>query len=80
MLISSKHYSLEHLFKGATPLDHGVIVLSSSSYFGFHINHKLPLTWITLVKIAGFYQILKRFLHYKPICDGLPRVLHVFDG
>ena len=43
MLISSKHYRLEGLFKGTTTLDDGVIVLSSSGYLGFHINHKLPL-------------------------------------
>ena len=41
MLISSKHYSLEHLFKGATPLDHGVIIfwISYQSQITTHMNN-----------------------------------------
>ena len=45
VLISSKHYSLDGLFKRATTLDHGVIFLSSSNYLYFIsiINYHLTV-------------------------------------
>ena len=57
VLITSKHYSLDVIFKRAATLDHGVIVLSSSSYLYF--------ISITLVQVINFATEKRGNIHGK---------------